>query len=238
LCGLVALITKSGQPWERIHSLVFGALLALLAFGVVTLFRILQRNRTDDGFKNDLDRVRQIFANHFDPEYVLADYQPLRATPKRGESELPNYLGKSAEVRRAWLIWSRLLTACSVGAFAGAWAYDHSAHPLRIGSAALLLSGLAHSVLITVHDWLGKRKLDQDGINTRWRSRLSGKMGTSVEYLIVRPSDNQFEWVLPKGHIKANGNIRTCGRSRGVGRDGLHCEGADKVRNSFVFFQR
>jgi ADP-ribose pyrophosphatase YjhB (NUDIX family) len=90
-----------------------------------------------------------------------------------------------------------------VGAFAGAWAYDHSAHPLRIGSAALLLSGLAHSVLITVHDWLGKRKLDQDGI-THAGGVVFRQEGTSVEYLIVRPSDNQFEWVLPKGHIEAN----------------------------------
>src|SRR6185436_8683265 len=62
--GLVALITKSGQPWTNVKALVIAAIIALLAFGTVTLFRILKRNRTSDGFKKDLDRVRQIFRDH------------------------------------------------------------------------------------------------------------------------------------------------------------------------------
>jgi 8-oxo-dGTP pyrophosphatase MutT (NUDIX family) len=57
-------------------------------------------------------------------------------------------------------------------------------------------------VLITIYDLRSKRKLKEDGI-----THAGGVVFTSnqsaVEYLIVRPSGNEFEWVLPKGHIKS-----------------------------------
>lgn len=209
--GLVALITKSGQAWANLRALVVGAILGLLAFGFVTLFRILQRNRTTDGFKKDLDRLRQVFRDHFDSEYVLVDYQPLRAPGKRRksaagsdkQSKFKKFLKGLGKVRKfgglAYTVAA--LNSVLVGALAGAWTYGRSAHPLRIAGAAFVLSGVAHAVLITIHDSLGKRKLKDDGITHAGGVVLSRKK-PSAEYLIVRPQGNEYEWVLPKGHIK------------------------------------
>jgi 8-oxo-dGTP pyrophosphatase MutT (NUDIX family) len=209
--GLVALITKSGQPWANLRALVVGAILGLLAFGVVTLFRILQRNRTTDGFKKDLDCLREIFRAHFDPESVLVDYQPLRRPNKRRKrtdrstkpSKFEKFLKELGKVRKfgglAYTVAA--LNSVLVGALAGAWTYGRFAHPLRIAGAAFVLSGVAHAVLITIHDLLGKWKRKEDGI-THAGGVVFKRKELSVEYLIVRPSDNDFEWVLPKGHIE------------------------------------
>jgi len=209
--GLVALITQSGQPWAKLRPLVLGAIVALLAFGMVTLFRILQRNRTSDGFKKDLDRLRQIFRDHFDPESVLGDYQPLRAPARRrnrtagsaGKTNVQKLLNELVKVRKfgglAYTVTA--LNNVLVGALAGAWSYDRLAHPLRIAGAAFVLSGLAHAVLITIYDLGGKRKLKEDGI-THAGGVVFTRQGTAVKYLMVRPRRNEFEWVLPKGHIE------------------------------------
>jgi ADP-ribose pyrophosphatase YjhB (NUDIX family) len=90
-----------------------------------------------------------------------------------------------------------------VGALAYEWTLDGWPHPLRISAAAFALSGLAHAVLITVHDLLGKKKLKSDGL-THAGGVVSRMNGGSVEYLLIRPTGNNFEWVLPKGHIKEN----------------------------------
>jgi hypothetical protein len=81
--GLVALVTKSDLTGDVNRLITIAALFALLLFGVVTLFRIIQRNRTTDGFKKDLDNVRQVFRDHYDPERVLMDYEPLGSTKKK-----------------------------------------------------------------------------------------------------------------------------------------------------------
>ena len=44
--GLVALVTKANLTGEVLRLVVIGSLISLLTFGVVTLFRIIQRNRT------------------------------------------------------------------------------------------------------------------------------------------------------------------------------------------------
>ena len=205
--GLVALVTKSPLPWDRMLPLVLGAIVFLLAFGLVTLFRILQRNRTSDGFKKDLDRVRELFREHFDPEYVLVDYQPMRAPAKRrGSSErtrFQKFFDQLAKVRKfgglAYTVAA--LNSVLVGALAYVWTLGRSPHPLRIAAGALALSGVAHAVLITIYELLGKRGLMNDGI-THAGGVVCKSNGQSVEYLIVRPKANEFEWVLPKGHIE------------------------------------
>lgn len=209
--GLLALITKSGLPWERLRPLVLGAILALLAFGIVTLFRMLQRNRASDGFKKDIDQVRQIFREHFDPEYVLVDYQPFRAPAKpRGrankktdESKIDEFFRELSKGRKfgglAYTV--AVLNSVLAGAMAGGWIYGRSPHPLRIGAVTLALSFVAHVILITIYDLSGKRRLKQSDI-THAGGVVFKENNGSVEYLIVRPKGNDFEWVLPKGHIE------------------------------------
>lgn len=52
------------------------SLFALLLLGLITMLRLLTRNRTTDGYKHGLDAIRQIFKDHFDRGGVLIDYYP------------------------------------------------------------------------------------------------------------------------------------------------------------------
>ena len=153
--------------------------------------------------------MRQVFRDHFDPEYVLADYQPLHPPEKIREpvagslepTKFEKLLKKFVKVRKfgglAYTVAA--LNSVLVGALAGAWTY--SWHPLRIGGGAFLLSGVAHWIFINIHDWRGKQQLKGDGI-THAGGVVFRRKDARVEYLIVRPKKNELEWVLPKGHIK------------------------------------
>jgi 8-oxo-dGTP pyrophosphatase MutT (NUDIX family) len=81
--GLTALITKGELPPATLRLVVIGSLFSLLAFGLVTLFRIITRNMASDGYKHDLDKVRQLFSDRFDSENVLTNYHPFGPSPTR-----------------------------------------------------------------------------------------------------------------------------------------------------------
>ncbi len=53
------------------------ALLGLLGFGVITLFRILKRNDVTDEYQKCMDLIRDRFKDHFDDLSVLKDYNPF-----------------------------------------------------------------------------------------------------------------------------------------------------------------
>ncbi|MBL8097933.1 MAG: RNA pyrophosphohydrolase [Anaerolineales bacterium] len=60
IAGLVALITskQSTMPYEILREISTGALISLLLFGLITLSRILQRNRVTDEYKGIVDYLR------------------------------------------------------------------------------------------------------------------------------------------------------------------------------------
>ena len=54
----------------------------LLGVGIITLFRLKKRNKTTDGYKKDMDNIRDLFKDHFDSEKILKDYIPFRDKKK------------------------------------------------------------------------------------------------------------------------------------------------------------
>jgi ADP-ribose pyrophosphatase YjhB (NUDIX family) len=231
--GLVALITKDGFSAGMLRLIVIAALISLLVFGVVTLFRILQRNRTTDGFKRDLDNVRQVFRDHFDPEYVLMDYQPLGSPKKKPlkakEIGRPPGARKFGGLAYTVAAINSLLAAALAASIVYAVGNTVSALvPLvfneetesnrllaevlaatTIHSAlvALVLSFVVQALLITSREEASKIELRAGGV-----THAGGVVFTrppnnaAVEYLIARPSDNVTEWILPKGHVEDKEN--------------------------------
>lgn len=76
--GLVGLTSAEHRPHGEPLRLIFvSTLFALFSFGIITLLRIMKRNRTTDGYKKDCDKVRQLFKKHFDTDKILSGYEPF-----------------------------------------------------------------------------------------------------------------------------------------------------------------
>jgi len=82
--GLLALIVKYQESKQTLldpallFAILFAAVCSLLAFGIITLRRMMMRNSSTDRQKRSLDQVRQMFKDNFDPEDLLLSYHPLR----------------------------------------------------------------------------------------------------------------------------------------------------------------
>lgn len=74
LAFLGALAKTDQPPSPEIN--IF-ALVVLLTIGIVTLFRILKRNKVSDEYKESMDYIRTIFKKHFDQGKCLVDYLPF-----------------------------------------------------------------------------------------------------------------------------------------------------------------
>jgi hypothetical protein len=78
LGGSLKLISADGFARKGLSEFVaLAGLLALVAFGVVTLFRIVRRDKRTDAMIESLDEIRRIFRRHFDEKEILAEYQPF-----------------------------------------------------------------------------------------------------------------------------------------------------------------
>jgi ABC-type multidrug transport system fused ATPase/permease subunit len=77
IAALVALATKQNDALTQasVKLIAVYALLALLAFGLVTLLRLLKRNRTTDEYKRAMALIRDQFR---DADERLANYQPFK----------------------------------------------------------------------------------------------------------------------------------------------------------------
>lgn len=81
--GLLALIVKYQESKQTLldpallFAILFAAVCGLLAFGIITLMRMMMRNSSTDRQKRSLDQVRQMFKDYFDPEDLLLSYHPL-----------------------------------------------------------------------------------------------------------------------------------------------------------------
>ena len=190
--GFVALATKAGPiSADVLKYAALGSLVALLVFGLMTLLRIINRNRTTDGFKKDLARIREIFRNRLDDEGILDNHRPFRR-PRRSRSlggldcmvAAINSLLAGGIVAVILLLWPSMPITCAVivpiiiviGAFAG-----------------------QHFLLLrNYYPW------SSHGGGVVYRVKDGVK-----EYLLVGPKkDVPDEWVLPKGHHERHEKIR------------------------------
>lgn len=79
--ALVALATRSSDLGsDTVFAVTVFALLALLAFGIVTLLRMIRRNRVTDEYKRAMARIRALFQAEDDR---LREYEPFPRTARK-----------------------------------------------------------------------------------------------------------------------------------------------------------
>jgi len=96
VAGLVTLSSSDSTNAQVMSEPVtLFAVLALLALGIVVLFRIIHRNSVTDGYRKDLDRIRAIYREHFDRSGVLHSFRPFSKWDKDKTGKKPVYKGRS-----------------------------------------------------------------------------------------------------------------------------------------------
>ena len=189
--GFVALATKTGPAnADVLKYTALAALVALVVFGLMTLFRIIKRNRTTDGFKRDLARIREIFRNRLDHEGILDNYRPFKR-PARSHSlgGLDSMVAAINSLLAAGigvvipLLWCSRPVICAVASIFAA------------------IGAFAAQYFIVIQNYYP------------WITHAGGVVyrvkGGIKEYLLVGPKkDIPDEWVLPKGHHERHEKIR------------------------------
>jgi ADP-ribose pyrophosphatase YjhB (NUDIX family) len=196
--AFVALVTsKDHRPTDaRLQQIAVGALVTLLVFGVMTLLRIRNRNKTTDGFKTDLARIRRIFRDHFEHDGVLKNYRPFQSRDRRR-----NFGGLADMVAS--------LNGLLAGGLAVALLF-HCDFWNRFGYLGQIVSALLVGLAaFMVQDFFLLRNYPRithaGGVVYRVRN-------STVQYLLVGPKkpkkDSPKEWLLPKGHIERHEKAR------------------------------
>jgi ADP-ribose pyrophosphatase YjhB (NUDIX family) len=194
--GFAALATKRepSMSADVLRNTALGCLVALLLFGVMTLLRIINRNRTTDGFKKDLARIRRVFRDRLDKEGILDGYHPFKKSSRRRS------LGGLADMVAGI---NSLLAGGLVAVIL------HFSPSIRTTSA-VIVSILAVIGAFAAQDVLLLR-------NYPWITHGGGVVyrgkKSKAEFLLVGPKKEQpGEWVLPKGHQEWHERIRDTAR--------------------------
>ena len=85
LAAIATLLAKATtrDDYYSLYAISIFALFGLIVFGFVTLLRILKRNEVTDGYKRDLDEIRERFKDYFDGCGVLSGYMPFKGSGKK-----------------------------------------------------------------------------------------------------------------------------------------------------------
>jgi len=202
--GLVTLRTAERRPCgEMLHLVLTAALLALLAFGFVTLARISMRNRATDEYKEELKRIRHKL-KALSREDLIQDYFLFtRIDSGRRFGGLAHVVA----------VINSIIIVMAIGVlFCPANVLDGSADLQLRKPYWIFLLVLAAIVIFAVS--LGAQVLylrHKKRRRPRHKANRSGgivyrKNDSVVEYLLVRPKQAGLaaEWVFPKGHIEEN----------------------------------
>jgi 8-oxo-dGTP pyrophosphatase MutT (NUDIX family) len=223
--GLMAtLLTSENHPLkgEALRFFVVAGLFSMLLLGIVTMLRMMSRNKRTDEAKRDLDVIRQAFKDRFDEDGMLLHYNLFAVPPGKKpvvSGEQDNRQPQSSKVRDFGglahtmaavnsLLFAGLIAALLFSFQNGGGFQDAASpfSPLLVLIFALLASGLGLSLqvwTINRQEAQVKQKL-QVGLPTHAGGIVFRWNGEQVEYLLVRPKSGVAEWVLPKGHIESN----------------------------------
>jgi ADP-ribose pyrophosphatase YjhB (NUDIX family) len=184
--GLVKILADDKIHGWPLRIIIAAGLIGLLAFGYVTFWRIVKRNKRTDELIAALDRIRKIFRDHF-KEPLLAQYAPFQK--RRGDDRA---FGGLADL---------VLTINSLLAAALA-APLMPARTSPIGIRLVLQGIAACSLAPAIFVWAFC--LQRRWLKPTHAGGVVYRVGPAeLEYLLVGPSkDEPNVWVLPKGHIK------------------------------------
>jgi 8-oxo-dGTP pyrophosphatase MutT (NUDIX family) len=202
--GFFALIANGKMNYEAIRWLIIAGLIFLLVIGWVTWLRMIKRDTSTDRFGRQIDIIRQTFKQQCDSAGALAYYDLF---PKMN-------LGRSDGIRRfgglgdTVAVLNGFLAAGLMAAFVLSEESRLSDNTM-LGAAAIMavIAGLAIAAFQVSY---------ADSAESTARGKLAAVLGVSshaggvvyemkgnkAHYLLVRPSNDAEEWVLPKGHIE------------------------------------
>ena len=201
---LAALVTlaKSANSAENNDAIIMIAsytLLALLIVGLVTLFRIIKRNKVTDEYKRGIDEIRQRFKDYFDDKDALLGYSPL------GEPVKDKILAKEKISIRKFGGLSHTVAAINsliLALLVGIAVYKN-------GQMLLIISvfGAFSAVFCAQYRYLkyadkrNKAELQQSDI-THAGGIVVRFENSNPQYLVITAKENTEHWVFPKGHIE------------------------------------
>jgi 8-oxo-dGTP diphosphatase len=201
-------IAQPALTSNQIRVIIIGALVGLLVFGLVTLFRMMTRNKNTDDYKKALDTVREAFKDHFDQLEVLHGYYPFTTRDKTNtRSKGVSSIGEQRSF--GGLVFNvAAINSVLVGVLIAAIFYRMPATaetlltPLVMAIVGMGISFFAMWRLINVGEAKKNRERDEKDV-THAGGVVFNEVNGSLKYLIVTPKkEEKREWVLPKGKIR------------------------------------
>jgi bis(5'-nucleosidyl)-tetraphosphatase len=198
ITALVAITGKEGIKDDLLKNLlVLYALSSLFIVGLVTLFRLIRRNEVTDGFKKDMDDIRQRFIDYYDDCGVLIGYSPFKPSGKT--TPLRKFGGLTHTVAA---INSLILTAIT-----SLYLSKKNVIYSREGPIAILFGFFVTFVIQVIYIRYAEKRSKEE----RHKSDFTHAGGVVVrfesgapQFLLITAKNNPDHWVLPKGHIKKN----------------------------------
>lgn len=212
--ALVTLGTdKGGMTGESLRHIVLASLIGLLVLGIITLSRMLMRNEHTDECKQGLDRIRQWFRDHLDPDGLLDHYYPIRMPEKpdkRRKTTWQQY-GRQMQPRKFGGL-AHTVSAINGILFAGV--IGAACYPFGAGKEAVsggipyvsalfaFIAALAAQIGYVAYREARARKKTRASDITHAGGVVFREEHGVVKYLLVHASNNPCIWVLPKGHLE------------------------------------
>jgi 8-oxo-dGTP pyrophosphatase MutT (NUDIX family) len=200
IAGLVAL-AESTQGVD-VFLIVLYSLFALMALGVVTLYRILKRNQVTDELKVAMDEIRHRFEDYLGNHDALDGYRPF---PNRQVTRKFGGLAHMVAILNSLILGAIvgvILHGLSSIAFSSPWPGFLSAGVLILGTLAAVAFALREQL-----SFIGKvEKENKEVMPTDDFTHAGGVVFRSddhgLRYLVTTAKKNPNHWIFPKGHIE------------------------------------
>jgi 8-oxo-dGTP pyrophosphatase MutT (NUDIX family) len=195
LAAVGALLANAIQKneFDLVIPICLFSLFALFLLGLVTLLRLLKRNKVTDGYKKDMDEIRQRFKEYFDEYGILSGYDPFGGVEAR-----------DIQVRKIGGLAHTVSVINSLVIAAVAGIASSGSSPV-ISSIIVIVTFVAccalHFYYISRAD--ERHKGDLSLLRITHAGGIVYKMSDKRPlFLVVSAKGNPSHWVLPKGHIE------------------------------------
>jgi 8-oxo-dGTP pyrophosphatase MutT (NUDIX family) len=200
LSGLAVLLAASyrngkvAEITDLVVPIAIFSLLWLLFFGLITLLRLLKRNEVTDGYKIDMDRIRERYKDIYDVEGALSDYSIFRA--KRGKAFPIRKIGGLAHS-------IAVANGIIVAALALILVLALSKRPVISAIVSIVCFLFATGIQFA---YISRRdRYSKNIMELSWYSHAGAIVyqtkESTVQFLIITVKNNRNVWVLPKGHV-------------------------------------
>jgi 8-oxo-dGTP pyrophosphatase MutT (NUDIX family) len=200
---------------KRLAVIIFFALFFLLVIGIITLLRMIKRNSVTDGYKKDLDDIRQIFRDYYDEECVLEYYSPfhpqkIKANTSQNKKEAKEQIEVAEESKNNIKIrkfggLTHMTSAINSLVFAGLIGILLVRCNIYIIIAAIVIACVLS--FLGQYMYIKRRaKENKDKIKEFKYSHAGGIVyrleNNKLKFLVITAKENKSHFVFPKGHIE------------------------------------